>query len=86
MFLYSDAADYSVIGDSSARILGTVPFRGSPPVVVDCRFDMAHYVAHVNFTKDRSSIFGWWLQGRGRHATSKKAFLNFRVYERQEAY
>jgi len=56
LFVYSDIADYSLIGDESAQILRTVPIKGNFMAVINERFDVPHYVPVIKNNFDRIRI------------------------------
>ena len=43
LFVYCDVADYSLMGDTSAQILRTVPIKGQFMELITDRFDIPHY-------------------------------------------
>ena len=44
LFVYSDVADFSYVGDSCAQMLRIVPIKGTFMDIVTERFDIPHYV------------------------------------------
>ena len=80
MFVYCDVADYSLVGDSSAQVLRSVPIKGSFMETITERFDIPHYVPVLRTHFESLQIaVGTDLEATARFATGKTLIkLHFR--------